>query len=88
MLSLEQQADLDDGILPDHWCQGCNQAGYEFREWEDENNVLVPLIDELKKRCNDLYMIYDFAWDSTNEAARRSAYRKAADIRIVFWFDN
>ena len=88
MLSPEQQAELDDGILPDHWCQGCNQAGYEFREWEEDNDVLVPLINKLKERCDDLNMIYDFAWDSSNEAMRGSAYRKAADIRIVFWFDN
>lgn len=88
MLSPEQQEALDDGILPEHWCQGTNQSGYEFREWEEDNDILVPLINELKKRCNDLYMIYDFAWDSSNEVMRNSAYRKAADIRIVFWFDN
>ena len=88
MLSPKQQKELDDGILPEHWCQGTNQIGYEFREWEEENDILLPLINKLKERCDDLNMIYDFAWDSNNVDMRRSAYEKAKDIRIVFWFDN
>lgn len=88
MLSPEQQKEFEEGILPDHWCQGTSQPGYEFREWEEKNDVLVPLIEKLKDRCNDLYMIYDFEWDSTNPDTRRSAYERAANIRIVFWFDN
>lgn len=88
MLSPKQQKELDDGILPEHWCQDTNQIGYEFREWEEENYVLLPLIDKLKERCDELNMIYDFAWSSNNSDMRNSAYEKAKDIRIVFWFDN
>lgn len=88
MLSPEQQKELDSGVLPDHWCRGTNQSGYEFREWEEENNILVPLINKLKERMAELNMVYDFYWDSTNEETRRQAYEKSADIRIVFWFDN
>ena len=88
MLSPEQLKEFDAGILPDHWCQGCNSPGYEFREWEEENNVLVPLINKLKARCNDLYMIYDFEWYSKREEVQREIRKKSEDIRIVFWFDN
>ena len=88
MLSPEQLEDFDNGVLPDHWCQGTNIYGYEFREWEEENDVLVPLIEKLKDRADELYMIYKFYWDSNDEHCRESAYKAAADIRIVFWFDN
>lgn len=88
MLSPEQQKELDSGILPEHWCQGCNISGYEVREWEEESNILVPLINRLKDRMNELNMTYDFYWDSENEESRKKAYEAAANIRIVFWFDN
>ena len=88
MLSPEQLKEFDQGILPTHWCQGSSTPGYEFREWEEENNVLVPLINKLKERCDDLNVIYDFAWDSTYQLMRHETYEKAKNIRIVFWFDN
>lgn len=88
MLSPEQLKEFDEGILPNHWCRGCNVPGYEFREWEEENDILVPLINKLKDRADELNMIYRFCWDADNEDSRRKAYETAADIRIVFWFDN
>ena len=88
MLSPEQLREFDEGILPDHRCQGCNMSGYEFREWEEENNILIPLIDKLKDRMDELTMVYRFCWDSKNETSRKEAYEKSANIRIVFWFDN
>lgn len=89
MISPEAQKDLDlYGILPDTWCQGTSNPGFEFREWEEDVDILEPIIHELKKRADELYMIYKWAWDSTDEDTRESAYKAAADIRIVFWFDN
>lgn len=81
----DAQKALDErGILPDEWCQGTNQAGWAFREWERENNVLIPLIEAIKKRADELYVIYDFLWE--RDPAR--AYELSDKIRIVFWFDN
>ena len=89
MISPAAQKLLDEnGILPDHWCQGTNNPEYEFREWEEDIDVLAPLIDELKKRADELNMIYSFAWNSSKESIDHSAYKAAANIRIVFWFDN
>lgn len=85
MISPDAQKAFDErGILPDEWCQWTNQAGWAFREWETENTVLIPLIDELKKRADELFIIYDFLWES--DPAR--AYELSDNIRIVFWFDN
>lgn len=85
LISPEQQKDLDErGILPTSWCQGCNIEGYERREWEEKNNVLLPLISKLKERADELRLIYDFLWDGNDY----EAYNKSDRIRIVFWFDN
>lgn len=56
----------------------------DFRKSHPDATVLDYLIDELKRRANELYLIYDFQWD------RRygEAYAKSDLIRIVFWFDN
>ena len=72
------------GILPDTWCQGTTMPGWDFRSWKVENQTLVPLIDALKKRADELYVIYDFLWES--DPLR--AYELSDNIRIVFWFDN
>ena len=37
-----------------------------------------------KKRADELYVIYDFLWES--DPLR--AYELSDNIRIVFWFDN
>lgn len=87
VISPEAQRQLDAGILPDSWCQGTNQVGWERREWEEENNVLVPLIEKLKERADELNLIYGFYWNSGNVESRKLAYEKSANIRIVFWFD-
>lgn len=88
MISPEQQKQLELGIIPDSWCQGTNQAGWERREWEEKNDVLVPLIEKLKERANELDLIYDFYWNSKNVESRKLAYERSANVRIVFWFDN
>lgn len=88
MISPEAQKRFDEGILPDTWCQSTNMEGYEWREWEEENDVLVPLIKKLKERADELNMIYSFYWDSDNPEYRKLAYEQASNIRFVFWFDN
>jgi hypothetical protein len=78
LLSPKQLVELSNGVLPDHWCQGTNQEGYERREWVEENKTLTPLIEKLQKRAHEL-MHYDWQeYDLKNDE----------NIRIVFWFDN
>lgn len=57
---------------------------WEWRDWKEENKVLEPLIEDLKRRANELGVIYDFMWDEDYN----SAYDRSDLIRIVFWFDN
>ena len=85
MISPQSQKDLDEkGITPEMWCRGTNQKGWEFREWQEENNVLVPLIEALKERANEHCVIFSFEWEREPE----KAYKLSDKIRIVFWFDN
>lgn len=82
MISQSQQKDLDKGILPSEWCQGTDMEGYEFREWEDESE-LIQIIKPIKERVMEEFWIYDFQKD------KEERIKKIADnIRIVFWFDN
>ena len=48
--------------------------------------ILKPLIDRLKQRADELNLIWAFEWTSATK--RDPAYKKADNIRIVFWFDN
>lgn len=85
MISPEAQKALDEtGKTPDDWCQWTNEKGWARREWTEENTVLVPLIEAIKQRADELYVIYDWLWDSEPE----EAYELSDKIRIVFWFDN
>lgn len=85
MISPEAQKALDEsGTLPDTWCQWTTMPGWAFREWEDENTVLLPLIDALKTRADELHVIWGWLWDKEPERA----YKLSENIRIVFWFDN
>lgn len=88
MIGPEAQKNLELGILPDTWCQGTNNPEWAFREWEEHIDILAPLIESLKKRADELNMIYSWSWGSNDKSIRNSAYKAAADIRIVFWFDN
>lgn len=78
LISPKQLIEFDKGILPNSWCQGTNQEGYERREWIEKNDTLVPLIEKLQKRAHEL-MQYD--WQEYN-------IENDENIRIVFWFDN
>ena len=85
MISPEAQKKLDEnGTPPDMWCQWTSQTGWERREWETENNVLVPLIEALKQKADELYVISHWMWENDFE----KACERANNIRIVFWFDN
>ena len=68
----------NNGTLPESWCQGTNMEGYERREWNEENKVLVPLIEKLQQRAHELLQ-YD--WQEYN-------VENDEKVRIVFWFDN
>lgn len=85
MISPKAQQLLDKcGIHPKEWCQGTNQPGWEFRSWTEENHALDDLIESIKVRADELYVIPEWQWDDAPE----KAYEKAKDVRIVFWFDN
>lgn len=85
MISPEAQKALDEtGKTPDKWYQYTHKEGWAWREWTEENTVLVPLIKALKQRADELYVIDGGLWRCDfNEACER-----AKNIRIVFWFDN
>ena len=79
MISPEDQLLLDEkGILPKEWCQGTNRKDWQWREWEEPNKVLIPIINALKQRGYDFYLF----WDEDD------VLTKADQIRFVFWFDN
>lgn len=59
MISPQAQVELDTkGIIPEMYCQGTNQEGWAWREWETPNTVLVPLIDAIKKKSRRV--VFDF----------------------------
>jgi hypothetical protein len=66
----------------------------ELIEYHDEHKpkdalgyyILKPLIDRLKRRADELDLIWDFEWN--NSLIGNVAHQKADNIRIVFWFDN
>ena len=66
------------GILPKSWCQGTTQKEFVHRAWEEECQVLEPIISELDKRMRDDFYIWDK--DDHPEIEEK--------VRIVFWFDN
>lgn len=72
-----QQLD-DEGIAPTMWCQGSNDKSMVHREWEEDCEVLAPLIEALNARMKDALHI----WDDDKHPDLE------AKIRIVFWFDN
>lgn len=72
------------GTHPECWCQGTTSKEWVWREWETRDNSLDNLIQEIKRRADELYIIYDFLWEQNPE----EAYEKSDKIRLVFWFDN
>ena len=79
LISQKQAYDLDNNnIKPDSWCQGTNQSGWVYREWEDEFTGLDEIIKRLTQRLKDELWLYDD--ERVNEFSEK--------IRLVFWFDN
>ena len=58
---------------------------YDWDDSEEESHILIPLIDRLKQRADELHLIWDFCWSGRG---RLESLKKAEKIRIVFWFDN
>lgn len=48
--------------------------------------ILKKLIDRLKRRADELNLIWDF--ERNGSSGREKALDKSNNIRIVFWFDN
>ena len=53
---------------------------------ETKTEVLEHLIDELRRRADELCLIWNYRWE--NERLYSDAYNDSDKIRIVFWFDN
>lgn len=77
MMSLEDAALVDDGQMPNSWCKWSSSSSYVYREWEYQQDFLLPLIEAMDRRVPEI-----FRYDS------RPQEEKDADYRIVFWFDN
>jgi len=77
-ISSESSNKLDKGILPDCWCQGTTQRDWVWREWEEKNDVLEPIIQALIQKGRDFYL-----WHSDEQIKEH-----ADKMRFVFWFDN
>lgn len=86
MISSEQLKALDkDGTIPVSWCQWTNIPNYVWAEWEDPiNESLNHLIEKIKQRADELFIIFNNEWNKNYE----KAYQQSDRIRIVFWFDN
>lgn len=84
LLSPKQQNDLDNGILPNSWCQGTNMEGYKRREWEDNMIELDPIINKIEERLIDEHCIYY----KSDEDKQNKLKEYEEKVRIVFWFDN
>ena len=62
----------------------------EFHEKEEPKNefggyILEPLIERLRQRADELYILYDF---EMKRPFADEVLKKMENIRIVFWFDN
>lgn len=85
MIPPQAAKELDEnGTAPKMWCQFTTIKDWVYREWEEEDKSLDNLIDAMKKRAHELYVIYGWWWDEKPE----EAYNEANKIRLVFWFDN
>lgn len=90
--------DVTDYVRADYESWGLNAHSCSFltlrelKEWDERRKpinsfggrILEPLIDRLVRRADELGVIYDFEWDRPDH----NTYKKAEQIRIIFWFDN
>lgn len=84
-ISSAQSEALDNGILPEYWCQDTTDKTAVHRTWKEEGCVLDTLIEKVKERMAEEFYI----WDFLAEEEKEEKYQKHADdFRIVFWFDN
>lgn len=84
LLTTEQAKDLDDfNIYPESWCQSTNMEGYVRRTWTEPDDNLEKLVTAMKKRCAEVFWIFEWSKDYENRIKR-----EADNFRIVFWFDN
>jgi hypothetical protein len=81
LISQEAAKKLDEGEeTPNTWCQWATpELNLVHREWEEEYDVLNPLIIAMDERMRDEFWIFRDDVDTTEYENK---------IRIVFWFDN
>ena len=84
LITIEQAKDLDNfNIYPESWRQGTNMKGYVRRTWTMPDGNLNKLITAMKKRCAEVFWIFEWSKDYENKIKC-----EADNFRIVFWFDN
>ena len=69
---------VDNGEMPNEWCQSTNSKYYVFREWTNESDTLGGLVSLLEDRLREEFYLLDGAVTLKHDDK----------IRIVFWFDN
>ena len=80
-ITIGQSRKLDQGELPNSWCQGISknmESRYVHREWFDNDNPVKILFEKLKSHMEYVRWIF-------NDEESPEHYDK---FRIVFWFDN
>ena len=56
MMSPKDAALVDEGKMPQSWCQATNQKTYVYREWTQNLNILTPLIEDMRKLMTEEYI--------------------------------
>lgn len=67
---------INQGGMPDIWCQSASEKSWVYMEWERENDPLKEIIELLDARKSE------FLWIKQDDDT------KDKDVRFVFWFDN
>lgn len=75
LVTQEASTALDNGVMPSIWCQWSTDVTKVIREWEEEHDILSPLIEAIENQVNKVTWIWDAKGNSDQ-------------IRIVYWFDN
>lgn len=79
-ISPQQAKDLENGVIPQAWCQGTSDETWVHRTWTEEYDVMAEIVSAIEARAKDEF------WLFYHEG--RIPQDKADRIRIVFWFDN
>jgi len=78
MVSPEGMAAIENGDMPDMWCQDTNIPDYKYVEWAHEHTLFDQLIEQLELIKRDGFLLFG---DEEHPELD-------CKVRMVFWFDN